>query len=60
MHIELDTYYESPEAACVALHISRATLHRRISSGELRTVKIGATRLIEKIPTLTEIQRGRR
>jgi excisionase family DNA binding protein len=46
--IDLQRYYETPEAACVALRISRPTLHRRINDGTLHTLKVGATRLIEK------------
>jgi excisionase family DNA binding protein len=46
--IDLDRYYNSAEEACVALQISRPTLHRRISEGKLRTVKLRWMRLIEK------------
>jgi excisionase family DNA binding protein len=46
--IDLDRYYNSAEEACVALQISRPTLHRRISEGKLRTIKLRWMRLIEK------------
>jgi excisionase family DNA binding protein len=46
--IDLQHYFETPEAACVALRISRPTLHRRINDGSVKSVKIGPTRLIEK------------
>jgi excisionase family DNA binding protein len=46
--IDLDRYYNSIEEACLALRISRPTLHRRISEGKLRTIKLRWMRLIEK------------
>jgi len=46
--IDLDRYYESPAAACVALGISQPKLTKLISEGKLRSIKIGRTRLIEK------------
>jgi excisionase family DNA binding protein len=46
--IDLSRYFETPESACIALRISRPTMHRRIKDGTLRTLKIGPTRLIEK------------
>ena len=46
--IKLDRYFESPAAACLALGISQPTLTRMIHDGNVRSVKIGRTRLIEK------------
>jgi excisionase family DNA binding protein len=44
----LDRHFESPAAACVALGILQATLTKMIHDGDVRSVKIGRTRLIEK------------
>jgi excisionase family DNA binding protein len=46
--VDLDRYFDSPAAACVALGISQPKLTRLISKGKLRSIKIGRTRLIEK------------
>jgi excisionase family DNA binding protein len=46
--IDLDRYYESPAAACVALGISQPKLTKLISEGKLKSIKVGRTRLIEK------------
>jgi excisionase family DNA binding protein len=46
--IKLDRYFESPAAACVALGILQATLTKMIHDGNVRSVEIGRTRLIEK------------
>ena len=46
--IDLDLYYESPAAACVALKISQPKLTKLIRAGQLRSVLVGRTRLIEK------------
>jgi excisionase family DNA binding protein len=46
--IDLNRYYDSPAAACMALGISQPTLTKLIRDGKLRSVKIGRTRLIEK------------
>jgi len=45
--IKLDRYFESPAAACVSLGILQATLTNMIHDGDVRSVKIGRTRLIE-------------
>jgi excisionase family DNA binding protein len=46
--IDLDRYYASPAAACVALGISQPKLTTLIREGKPRSIKIGRTRLIEK------------
>jgi excisionase family DNA binding protein len=46
--IDLSRYYPSPEAACVALGISRPTLQVKVREGKLRSIKVGRTRLFEK------------
>lgn len=46
--INLDRYYASPAACCVAEGISQPTLTKRIREGRVRSIKIGRTRLIEK------------
>jgi excisionase family DNA binding protein len=46
--IDLDLYYESPAAACLALGISQPTLTKIIREGKIRSIKIGRTRLIER------------
>ena len=46
--IKLDRYFESPAAAYVALGILQATLTKMIHDGNVRSVEIGRTRLIEK------------
>jgi excisionase family DNA binding protein len=45
--IDLDRYYESPAAACVALGISQPKLTTLIREGKLGSINIGRTRLIE-------------
>ena len=45
--IKLYRYFESPAAACVALGILQATLTKMIHDGNVRSVEIGRTRLIE-------------
>ena len=44
----LDRHFESPAAARMALDISQPTLTRIIHDGNVRSVKIARTRLIEK------------
>ena len=44
----LDRHFESPAAACVSLGILQATLTKMIHDGNVRSVEIGRTRLIEK------------
>ena len=44
----LDRHFESPAAACVAFCILQATLTKMIHDGDVRSVKIGRTRQIEK------------
>jgi excisionase family DNA binding protein len=46
--IDLDRYYESPVAACVALGVSQPKLTKLIREGKVQSIKIGRTRLIEK------------
>jgi excisionase family DNA binding protein len=46
--LDLSRYFESPEAACVALGISRPTLQVKVREGTVRSIKIGRTRLIER------------
>jgi excisionase family DNA binding protein len=46
--IDLSCYYPSPEAACVALGISRPTLQVKVREGTLRSIKVGRTPLIER------------
>ena len=46
--IDLERYYESPVAACVALGISQPKLTKLIREGKVQSIKIGRTRLIEK------------
>ena len=48
--IDLDRYYESPAAACVALGIPSRNrkLTKLIREPKVRSIKIGRTRLIEK------------
>jgi len=44
----LDRHFESPAAACVPWSILQATLTKMIHDGDVGSVKIGRTRLIEK------------
>ena len=43
----LDRHFESPAAACVPWSILQATLTNMIHDGDVASVKIGRTRLIE-------------
>ena len=46
--IDLNHYFESPAAACMAMGISQAKLTKLIREAKVRSIKIGRTRLIEK------------
>ena len=58
--IDLNRYYESPAAACVALGISQPKLTKLIRQAKVRSIKIGRTRLIEKTAYVRRMARAAR